>query len=207
MKASRVKGLYAIGSAKWYDFVKIIWSRLFSEKAEKDFSTFLKKNLNNNTRILELGCGTAMNLEKIYSLGLNFRSYLGVDFSSDMLAIARKKFEGRAKVKFQRHNITNLENHKGDYDVIICTWVLSHLDNPSDFVNKVQSLLSKDGKMFLIFFSKPKWFIDFWLYPLSKYLFSAKLVPDEEVEKINNRIKTKSFAFGVTTYILIADSR
>lgn len=198
-----VKNLYALGNARWYDPFKKLWNNLVSVKAEKELTKFLKKNVNENTRILELGCGTALNLEKIFSLNLKFKKYLGLDFSPDMLKIAKNKFKKVPNVSFKQKNITKLNGINEKFDIIICTWVLSHLQNPSQMVNLAQNLLSKKGKFFVIFFSKPKWFINIWLHPVAKYLFKTKPLSDEEVNKFM-KIKAKhKFSADITTCVII----
>ena len=79
-------------------------------------------------------------------------------------AINENKFKNIPNVKFKQKDITQLNDINEKYDIIICTWVLSHLQSPSQVINQAQKLLSQKGKMFLIFFSKPKWFINIWLY-------------------------------------------
>ncbi len=186
MPGNDVKRLYALGLAAWYDLFKRLWNKAVASKAEEELRSFLEKNINKDKTILELGCGTALNLETIYSLSLPFKRYLGLDFSSDMLKIARKKFKDNHVVTFKEKDITKLMDVKGKFDIIVCTWVLSHLQSPSTLVNEAQKLLSNDGKMFLIFFSKPKWYIHLWLLPLAKFLFRSNYLRDEEVRKFNN---------------------
>ena len=203
MNKRNVQNLYALGHAQWYDPFKKIWNRLVSIKAEKELATFLEKNVSNNASILELGCGTALNLEKIFALDLNFKKYLGLDFSTDMLEIAKNKFVNLPNVKFQQKDITSLNDIEEKFDIVICTWVLSHLQSPSQVVNQMQKLISPRGKAFLIFFSRQKWFINVWLYPLAKYLFKAKPVSKEEISKFNNVKTEHKFAAGITTTIEI----
>ncbi|MDP2624967.1 MAG: class I SAM-dependent methyltransferase [Candidatus Peregrinibacteria bacterium] len=206
MKAKSVKRVYGVGHAKWYDTSKKLWDRLVSKKANHELIQFFKKEIHKNTSILELGCGTGVNLERISALNLEFKDYLALDFSPDMLAIAKGKFGNQPNVQFKQQNITQLDKIKGPFDVIISTWVLSHLDNPAEVINRAQSLLTKNGKMFLITFSKPKWFIHFWLYPLSKIFFACEPVEQSKIKKIKNIKKIRSYALGITTIVLIEKS-
>ena len=128
---------------------------------------------------------------------------MGLDFSTDMLEIAKNKFANLPHVKFQQKDITSLNDIEEKFDIVICTWVLSHLQSPSQVVNQMQKLISPRGKAFLIFFSRQKWFINVWLYPLAKYLFKAKPVSKEEISKFNNVKTEHKFAAGITTTIEI----
>ncbi len=197
--AMKVKGVYAIGRAKWYDFFKKIWNKITAKKAEKELKEFLRANISKNTSILELGCGTALNLEKIRSLSLKFGRYFGADFSKDMLAIAKKKFDGASNIKFKEADITKFDTEE-KFDVILCTWVLSHLERPSEFVNGAQRFLNENGKMFFTFFLKPRWYVSFWFGPVASSFFKADYVSDDEVAKFNNvKLSHKYFAGLVTT--------
>ena len=203
MKKTGVQKLYSIGHAMWYDPFKRIWNRLVSSKAEKELSLFLKSNLGETKKILELGCGTAMNLEKIMSAQLSFKSYLGLDFTPDMLAIAKNKFKNNPKIIFREKDIRNLKNFNEKFDIIICTWVLSHLESPSDLVNEAQNLLNRDGKMFMIFMTKPRWYINWWMSPISKFLFKAKYVSNKEIGKFRNIKSIHQFSGNIASSILI----
>ncbi|MBI4738923.1 hypothetical protein HY772_05175 [Candidatus Woesearchaeota archaeon] len=85
MSGKEVKQLYHVYSARWYDAVKRLWNWLVVEQAEKELHDFLAKNVDDNKTVLELGCGTAANLEAMRSLGIQFKEYRGLDFSKDML--------------------------------------------------------------------------------------------------------------------------
>ncbi len=195
-----VKKLYALGKAQWYDPFKRFWNKAVASEAEEEFTRFLKSNLIHSTQILDLGCGTGLNLQKITSLGLPFKKYTGIDFSPDMLNIARKKFNGMPNGEFKEADITAL-NLSNKYDIVVCTWVLSHLDYSSLVVNNAQQFLVPKGKIFLIFFTKPKWYVNLWLFPLSRYLFKAKYVSDEEVAKFKNVKMIKSFTANMATVV------
>ncbi len=72
-KIMRVKKFYN-SFVRIYDLLKIPWNKIFSQKAEKKFSEFLINNLDQETSVLELGCGTGVNLEKIYDLDVEFNN-------------------------------------------------------------------------------------------------------------------------------------
>lgn len=203
LNAERVKGLYALLGARWYDFFKRIWNKLVGTEAEKELESFLKAAVQPAASILELGCGTALNLEKIFSLDLPFKRYLGLDVSSDMLKIARAKFAHQPNVEFREQDIMALDGRGDKFDVILCTWVLSHLPSPSTLVNRAQELLSPGGRFFLIFFSTPEWHVRFWLAPIAKYLFRSKFVSADEIKRLNNVQVLHRHAAGVTTVVEI----
>lgn len=202
LQGEKVKKLYAIGRAVWYDFSKKIWSKITARYAERELAVFLRENLGENKSVLELGCGTALNLEKIRKMDLKFKKYTGVDFSKDMLGIAKKKFAGEPKIEFIEADITKFETDE-KFDIILCTWVLSHLVAPADFVNRAQKFLNKDGRMFIVFFSKPAWYVSFWFGPAASKVFLASYVGESEIEKIKNMKSTNKYFANLVTTITI----
>lgn len=203
MADESVRRIYGIWQARWYDPFKWLCNLLAASGAESDLSAFLRGNLDDSKTILELGCGTALNLEKIFSLDLKFKSYLGLDFSPDMLRMARRKFQGYPNVEFREKDITTLVDVSDRFDVLICTWVLSHLPSPSALVNQTQGLMREDSKLFLIFFSVPKWYLAFWVGPLARVLFRSQYLKDEEVNKFKNVRKISRYSGNMVTVVEI----
>lgn len=194
-----VKKLYSLGHAGWYDPFRKIWTNYVSKKAEKEFMKKLKRSLKKDSKILELGCGTGINIERIRNL--DFKSYNGLDFSEDMLAIARKKSRGLKKISLARKDLTEKPD-KDKYDMIISTWVLSHINRPSKVVNNYYQQLKPKGKMLLIFLTKPRWYINLWFYPLAR-LFTVRYVSDKEMRKMQGIKNIKKYSLGMTTLLEI----
>jgi len=203
MAKNPVKKFYALGHAKWYDPCKKVWTFLFAAKAERELRTFLRKQVDKNKTLLELGCGTGENLETIFTLHLAFKSYLCLDFSPEMLKIAKSKSKNRSNVTFRRADITNLKRIKKKYDLIICTWVLSHLKQPAKVVNQAQKLLKPNGKMFLIFFTEPKGYIKCWMDIFAGPIFQTTYVSDKEIKKFNKVKTIHQYGGNVTTTVEI----
>lgn len=191
-----VQRWYALLNAKWYDPFRKIWTKLASEKAEKEFVKRLKKKITPQTMILELGCGTGINVRRIKDL--KFKSYTGLDLSSSMLRIAKKNFGKVKNVSFVRKDIAKPLNKK--YDLIISTWVLSLIEEPAKLISLHYKNLSKKGTMFLIFLTKPKWYIHFWFYPLIRF-FAGKYVSEEEIRKMPGTKRISRYALGMTTLV------
>ncbi len=202
MGRNDVRKLYSIGNAKWYDPLRPIYSKLFLSKAEDDLTNFLKDNLDEDKTVLELGCGTGANLERIYSLDIEFKKYLGLDFSPHMLKIAKNKFRNNSIVEFRETDITELDDIKEQFDILICIIVLSHLQSRPDFVNRSQKLLGKNGKFFLIVHTEPEWYINFWLSPFI-WLSRMNLISDDEIKKFENVKAINKYSGNLITAIEI----
>src|SRR3972149_4952060 len=108
MGKARVKKLYNIG-ARVFDTLMRLWNAAVAAEAERELREFLRGNLDETMTILELGCGTARNLENIRSIDLKFKKYLGLDFSPSMLDVARSKFPDNPSVEFREQDTTTLD--------------------------------------------------------------------------------------------------
>jgi ubiquinone/menaquinone biosynthesis C-methylase UbiE len=200
----KINKLYSVFSAKWYDPFKKVWNFIIARNAEKELQKFLVNNLSNEKNVLELGCGTALNLVKINTLGMNFKNYLGLDFTESMLKIAQQKFSDKKNIEFRKQDIIDLKDLDNDYDIILCTWVLSHIPDPVKFVNDAQKHLKPGGAFFLVFYTKSKWYLHFWFKPIAEYLFFAKSLDKKIIEKFDNVISIKtSFANLVTVVEIV----
>ncbi|MFB0908251.1 MAG: class I SAM-dependent methyltransferase, partial [Spirosomataceae bacterium] len=104
----------------------------------------LKKHRFSN--VIELGCGTGKNTEFLLTKA---QSVIGIDFSEEMLAKAKTKFEN-SNVVFQRSDLTidwNLPNASAD--LITCSLVLEHIEDLT-FVFKQAFQKLKDGGLFFV---------------------------------------------------------
>jgi ubiquinone/menaquinone biosynthesis C-methylase UbiE len=95
---------------------------------------------------LEIGCGTGKNT---VWLAQNAKSVISVDFSEEMLAIARSKIED-SHVGFRQMDI--LEDWQLDekqFDLVVFSLVLEHVQNLDDIMAKVAKVLKKDGYVYI----------------------------------------------------------
>ena len=97
-------------------------------------------------KILELGCGTGKNTKWLIDI---CDQITAVDFSDNMLDVARKKISA-SKVSFQKVNLLedwNIQNV--DFDLVCCNLVLEHIENIDRiFAKAYQKLISK-GQFFI----------------------------------------------------------
>ena len=135
------------------------------------------------------------NIESIRNLNLAFKSYLGLNFTPAMLNQAVKKFGSDPRIMFGLKDISNLSDLNEKFDIIICTWLMSYIGSPSKVINQAQQLLNDDGKFYLVFVTKPPWFVNFWIYPFIR-LSAARYVSEVELEKIENIKKIKRYHFN-----------
>jgi ubiquinone/menaquinone biosynthesis C-methylase UbiE len=200
MTRTDVQKLYTVMGGRWWDPFRAQWELIWARNAVRDLDSLLRRYVTPEARILDVGCGTGANLARLRRLGLPFGPYTGVDFSPSMLTLARKRFGHPPDVTFRQGDATALEDTGERYDVIVSTYLLDHLSEPAAFVNGVQRFLAPDGRLLLLFYSQPRWFVRFWMSPIGR-IVRATPVAEREVSQFENVRAKKSYAGGVATLV------
>ena len=110
---------------------------------------------NENTEILEVGCGEGGNMKPFLDLGCKLT---GVDLSQGKIENAKRFFQDHdfhQKLTLIHNDIYNLESElKNKFDFIFLRDVLEHIHNQERFIRFIKKLLKPNGK---IFFGFPPW--------------------------------------------------
>lgn len=77
-----------------------------------------------NARILDIGCGPG-NISKYISDKFPSSSITGIDISAEMIKIAQRMIPSG---NFIHGNVTQLADLEGDFDLIICGFILPYLE-------------------------------------------------------------------------------
>lgn len=205
MTRTDVQRLYRVAGGRWWDVFRSYWELFWTRNAVRDFDSLLRRYVTPQSRILDVGCGSGANLARLGRLGLPFGHYTGVDFSPSMLALARNRFGEPPGVTFRQGDATALEDTGERYDVIVAKWLLDHLSEPAAFANDVQRFRAPGGHLLLLFYSRPRWFVRFWVVPIGR-IVRATPVSEREVSQFENVRFKKSYAGGVATLVDIAPS-
>jgi 2-polyprenyl-3-methyl-5-hydroxy-6-metoxy-1,4-benzoquinol methylase len=127
-------------------------------------------NLPANAHILEVGCGDGALLGVLFSeLGV---AVYGVDTSEIGLALAREMFADRKLVGDFRYT-TGYDTGfpEASFDLIVCSDVIEHVDNPNAMLVEIRRLLIPGGRLIITtpikFLEKPvdpmhvqEWFVN-----------------------------------------------
>lgn len=110
--------------------------------------TVIKKVLKNYQyqNVLELGCGTGKNT---IFLSESSESLLGIDFSEEMLSVARQKISANHVEFIQADLKEKWDFTEQHFDLITCNLTLEHFQYLNPFFVKVTQKLKKEG-LFLI---------------------------------------------------------
>lgn len=103
------------------------------------------RNLEFNS-VLEIGCGTGKNTEWLHTKASQI---LAVDFSEEMLAIAKKKISSK-NVHFQKADVTKKWDWTSEnFDLITCNLILEHIKDLDHIFQQAFSKLRGDGHFFI----------------------------------------------------------
>ena len=105
--------------SKVYD---LVFSRLLYKGRIKALSLL---DFKESQKVLLIGVGTGLDIPLIPE----FCRITGIDLSSSMLAVARKKYEGR-DIEFIEMNAEELRLDDSVYDIVILSLILSVVENP-----------------------------------------------------------------------------
>lgn len=162
----------------------------------------VKDYVEQNSKILDIGCGTGELAIKAAKLGANVS---GIDISKGMLAIAEKKVEKnnyKDKIKLFNGSVIEIDNlfKKDKYNLITSTLVFSELytEERKWALKEIKTLLTKDGKFVLACEVRPnniiKRFLHFLLrLPLAIITYIIAQTGTKAVKNLDDEILAAGF--------------
>ncbi len=123
---------------------------------EKYVIPFIKDviDIDENTNVLEIGCGEGGNLKPFADIGCNI---VGIDILAGKIENAKaffKAHKNEKKIKFIADDIYNENAINEKFDLIFMRDVLEHIHDQEKFLHYVKRFLKPTGKFFLGF---PPW--------------------------------------------------
>lgn len=107
--------------------------------------------IESGTSIDDIGCGSGKIIQRIDEC-VSGCKLTGLDISNGMISIAeQKQFTGNNRVNFINNDFMKY-SFKDNYDIIIFSYVLHHMNNPVEALIKARNMLTNYGK---IIFSVP----------------------------------------------------
>jgi len=102
--------------------------------AHSDLYSFVIKLINNNDRILELGCGTGQFAEKIIKNGFHY--ILGIDFSIEGIKLCKKRcpFSSFICKDLYEEDFSNI-----DYTTALSLETMEHMTNDIVVLSKIEN--------------------------------------------------------------------
>lgn len=154
---------------------------------------FLQQSMeiNENIRLLEIGCGEGGNLLPFLELGIET---VGVDIQEKQVLKSIEfldEYVNKNKYRGLANDIYDLNNSQGEdigkFDLIIMRDVIEHIHDQNKFMSHLKKFLKPEGK---VFFGYPPWYMPFgghqqilnnkarklpWIHILPRFLYVAIL--------------------------------
>src|SRR3990167_9355761 len=100
---------------------------------------WLKKNINDGKKLIDIGSGGAF-LPSLLSTLDKKLDYLGVDIDPKKSTVKA----GKIKPKIVKEDILQFDS-SGKFDIAACLWTLEHIKNDQGACKKIFGLLNKEG--------------------------------------------------------------
>lgn len=197
------------------------WDRLAKnfdkggEQYEQSYIDTITRYLDRNDVVLDFACGTG-SLSCL--LAENVMSIHGIDISSNMIDIAKKKASNRnlENIHFERSTIFDEKFAEESFDVIFACNILHLLEDPAKVIQKISQLL-KPGGIFIsdtVCLGEQKSIIRVFLALISKIGIAPYINPlkssqlDDSLTQSGFRVAhAEMLGSGPTSYFLIAEKR
>ncbi len=140
-----------------YDKNNNIISLYLHKLIKKDAIKKLK--IKENTTILDLCTGTGDIIGYILKQN-TIKKVIGVDYSFQMLKIAKKRFKNKKNVKFINQNANKLPFCNSSLDYITLSFGFRNIKHKIRTLKEIKRVLKPNGKIMHLDFGKSNWFIN-----------------------------------------------
>ena len=190
---TRIPRLYRF-LAPVYVPLRPLWTGSLNREAEKYLEQVaLPPALHPAAVVLDLGCGPGSNLTRMLRLGLPFSRYVGFDLSPAMLTARRAHVPIEAS--FVQGDAQHLPFANESFDLILSTWMFSHMPEPVRVVDEAQRLLRPSGRLVVASITRPSGLGGALLRPVES-VFLMGCIPPDEIRAWPGVVEIKTFLGG-----------
>lgn len=112
--------------------------------------TLAALGLRRGESVLDAGCGTGLLLEMEAKAVDSPGRAEGVDFSNDMLDVARQRCAELPQVKLQQGSVESLDFEDQSFDALSCTQTLLYVENYQQALQEFYRLLKPHGRIAIV---------------------------------------------------------
>jgi len=155
------------GINNWHRFSKVYDKTMGLLEGIVDNDVTECLSLKNKT-VLEVGCGTGRLAIKISK---SAKKVIAVDSCKELINIAKRKAINLDNIQFKNLSIENYKTCHENVDIIISTFVIHHLVDVENEINKFKNILKPGGQLIIIDVLEHR-FVEtciFYFYYLKKY--------------------------------------
>lgn len=118
-----------------------------------------KIKIKKNSTILDLCTGTGDIIDYILKQN-TIKKIIGIDFSFQMLKIARKRFKNSNNVKLINANATELPFCNGTFDYVTISFGFRNIKHKIKALKEIKRVLKPNGLFMHLDFGKSNWLVD-----------------------------------------------
>ena len=126
-----------------YDQDLVDWGYAYPSQLKKVMSQDIK--VKKDSKILDAGCGTGLVAQVLSDM--NFKNIVGLDYSIDMLKIAKNKKIYKRLIQESLNKKTSLRSNQ--FDIVLCTGVLTSGHVGAKAINELIRITKNKGYLIL----------------------------------------------------------
>lgn len=100
--------------------------------------------------VLDAGCGTGLLLELLAESVGQAGNAQGIDYSNDMLAVARSRCGDLSQVSLAQGSVEQLDFESASFDAVTCTQVLLYVDDVEKALHEMTRVLKPGGRLVIV---------------------------------------------------------
>lgn len=147
-----------------YSRLAPIYDRRWTNYVDRSIQATLNRlNIEPNSRILDLGCGTGSLFQSLLDV-VPEAELLGLDLSTEMLDIAREKLPD--SIELVVGSADNLPFADESFNLVISTSAFHYFPNPVSVITEAKRVLKTNGRLVITDWCRDYWtcrLLDLWL--------------------------------------------